>query len=215
MYAGPENAGRTLVLDEGADVTVAGSTLEQLQYEAVQKAGERRICAAAGPGMLVILGFEAGDYQTAIRKLADLWARPAWRMACASLEHLLPAVPSAAHLWYDVSDIAALREGELERSQATLVRAQAVSAFVAAGYTRQSAIAAAESGDLSQLVPDPGAPPAGVSGRETATSSDRINGRPPQAGVPQALPGTVQPNLPDAKPLQFAPMPSLPNGARG
>ena len=38
-----------------------------------------------------ILGFEQGDYQTAIRKLADLWARPAWRMACASLEHLLPA----------------------------------------------------------------------------------------------------------------------------
>src|SRR6266536_3124943 len=79
MYSGPENAGRTLVLDEGADVTVAGSTLEQLQYTAVQQAGERRVCAAAGPGMLVILGFEQGDYQAAIRKLADLWARPAWR----------------------------------------------------------------------------------------------------------------------------------------
>ena len=103
LYAGPQNAGRTLILDEGADVTVAGSTMEQLQFEAVQKAGERRICAAAGPGMLVILGFEAGDYQTAIRKLADLWARPAWRMACASLEHLLPPVPSAVHLWFDVS----------------------------------------------------------------------------------------------------------------
>ena len=81
MHSGPENAGRTLILDEGADVAVVGSTMEQLQYEAVQKAGERRVCAAAGPGMLVILGFEAGDYQTAIRKLADLWARPAWRMA--------------------------------------------------------------------------------------------------------------------------------------
>jgi hypothetical protein len=32
LFAGPENAGKTLVLDEGADVTVAGSTLEQLQF---------------------------------------------------------------------------------------------------------------------------------------------------------------------------------------
>ena len=47
MYSGPENSGRTLVLDEGADVTVAGSTLEQLQYVAVQAAGETRICAAS------------------------------------------------------------------------------------------------------------------------------------------------------------------------
>ena len=47
MYSGPENSGRTLILDEGADVTVAGSTLEQLQYVAVQAAGETRICAAS------------------------------------------------------------------------------------------------------------------------------------------------------------------------
>ena len=76
-------------------------------------------------------------------------------MACASLQHLLPDVTPPTRLWYDVSDIAALREGELARSQATLVRAQAVASFVTAGYTRDSAVKAAESGDLSQLVPDP------------------------------------------------------------
>ena len=47
LYAGPGNAGKTLVLDEGADVTVAGSTLEQLQFTAVQSAGVERIAAAA------------------------------------------------------------------------------------------------------------------------------------------------------------------------
>jgi hypothetical protein len=214
-YGGPANAGKTLVLDQGGDVTVAGSTLEQLQYAAVQQAGERRVCAAAGPGLLEILGFERGDYQSAIRKLADLWARPRWRMACASLEHLVPTSRDLGpvRLWFDVSGVAALREGELTRAQSYLVKTQGLAASVAAGYTRESAIAAAESGDLSQLKPDPGAPPAGISGRETTT--DRINGRPPQAGVPQDLPGVGKPNLPDARPLQFAPMPSLPNGARG
>ena len=54
MYSGPENAGRTLVLDEGADVTVVGSTLEQLQYEAVQKAGRAADLRGGRPG-------DAGD----------------------------------------------------------------------------------------------------------------------------------------------------------
>lgn len=240
-HGGPENAGKIWVLDEGADMTVAGSTLEQLQMDALTKAGERRICAAAGPGLDVILGFEQGDYQAAVRRLADLWARPAWHKACAALQHLLDNVPDAGvRLWYDVSGIAALREGELQRGQTTLVKAQAVQSFVMAGYTRVSALAAAESGDLSQLVPDPGAPTPGMAGRVTETehlgqtggqatpapglagtvvqtgpAGGPGNSRPPQAGRPQALPGTVRPNVPNARPGAFQPVPPMPNGARG
>jgi phage portal protein BeeE len=209
LYGGPGNAGKTLVLDEGADVTVAGSTLEQLQYATVQAAGQTRILAAAMVPSEIV-GLEgpreaSGNYELAIRRFADLWARPHWRIACGCLQHLLPDVTPPTRLWYDVSDIAALREGELARSQATLVRAQAVAAFVAAGYSRDSAIAAADSGDLSQLQPDPGAAPPGAP----------TGIRAPQAGVPQDLPGTVAPNKPNAKPAQFAPMPGMPNGARG
>lgn len=225
-YGGPANSGKTLVLDQGGDVTVAGSTLEQLQFTALQGASETRICAAAQVPAEVI-GIEgprsaSGNYELAIRRFADLWARPHWRAGCAVLQHLVRLVGQdgsespvgpPARLWFDVGEIAALREGELARAQAYLVKTQGLQASVASGYTRESAIKAADSGDLTQLVPDPGAPPAGVSGRETTT--DRINGRPPQAGVPQDLPGAVKPNLPDAKPLAFAPMPSLPNGARG
>jgi Phage portal protein len=225
-HAGPENAGKVWILDEGADMTVAGSTLEQLQVDALAKASERRICAAAGPGLDVILGFAQGDYQAAVRRLADLWARPHWRMACAVLQHLVDNVPDAGvRLWYDVSGIAALREGELQRGQTTLVKAQAVQSFVMAGYTRESSMAAADSGDIMQLKPAPEAPPPGVSGRETATEKLGPGGqvlpgiapgvRPPQAGRPEALPGVVKPNLPNARPGQFQPVPSMPNGARG
>jgi phage portal protein BeeE len=209
LYSGPENAGRTLVLDEGADVTVAGSTLEQLQYTAVQGAGETRICAAAMVPAEVI-GIEgaraaSGNYELAIRRFADLWARPHWRMACAVLQHLLPDVTPPTRLWYDVSDIAALREGELARGQTVLVKAQAVASFVTAGYTRESAVAAADSGDLAQLKADPAA---AAPGAPTGT-------RAPQAGMPQDLPGVVAANKPDAFPLGPQAMPSLPNGARG
>lgn len=228
LYAGPENSGKVLVLDEGADVTVAGSTLEQLQFVAVQGAGAERICTAAMVP-LEVLGLSSGargTYQDAMRRFADLWARPSWRGICASLQHLLPDVTPPTRLWFDVSDIAALREGELERSQATLVRAQAVGSFVTAGYTRESAIAAAESGDLSQLQPDPRAMPPGIVGRETTTARETIGPggavessvpgtRAPQAGKPQDLPGVVAKNLPNAKPYTAPPMPGLPNGARG
>ena len=209
LYSGPENAGRTLVLDEGADVTVAGSTLEQLQYTAVQAAGETRILAAAQVPTEVI-GVEgprsaSGNYELAIRRFADLWARPSWRTCCACLQHLLPDVTPPTRLWFDVGDIAALREGELARGQTVLVKAQAVASFVTAGYTRESAIAAADSGDLSQLKADPAA---AAPGAPTGT-------RAPQAGVPQDLPGVVAPNKPNAFPLGPQTMPSLPNGARG
>jgi Phage portal protein len=202
-YGGPENAGNVLVLDEGADMTVAGSTLEQLQADAVTKAGERRIAAAGGPGLLVIAGFETGSYQDAIRQFADLWARPQWRMFCASLEHLLPS-PAASRdapvrLWYDVGGIAALREGELQRAQSFLVKAQGLASSIMAGMTRESSIKAAQTGDLSLLQPDPNAPPPGVSGRATervGSGGFDVSGTPVPAGGQQQASGGVLPGAP-------------------
>ena len=49
-----------------------------------------------------------------MRRFADLWARPHWRMACASLQHLVKNVPpQGVRLWFDTDGIVALREGEL------------------------------------------------------------------------------------------------------
>jgi phage portal protein BeeE len=202
-YGGPDNAGTTWVLDEGADPQVIGSTLEQLQFDAVTKAGERRVAAAAQVP-LEVLGLEGGDYQAAMRRMADTWARPAWRMACASLEHLIPtsADIGPVKLWYDVAGVAALREGELQRAQAFLVKSQGLASAVTAGYTRESAVQAADACDISLLVKDPRALPPGGQ-------------RPPQAGKPQDLPGVGHPNLPNAMPEGFQPVPAVPGGPRG
>jgi len=92
-------------------------------------------------------GRRPGNYELAVRRFADIWGAAALADGVRVAAAPPPGRdPPPTRLWYDVSDIAALREGELARSQATLVRAQAVGAFVTAGYSRDSAIAAADLG---------------------------------------------------------------------
>ena len=154
-YGGPDNAGRTLVLDQGADLLLAGNSLQQMDFAAVQQAGSDRILAASGvPGVLVGLEPLRGagkGYQESIQKFANMWARPSWRRACKVLEKFVPGLLGGTRLWYDTSDIAMLADGELERGQASLVRAQAMLALVQAGYTHESAVAAVNSSDITQL----------------------------------------------------------------
>lgn len=188
-YGGVDNAYRTLVLDQGADATVVGNSLQQMDFSNVEGAGEQRILAASGvPGVLIGLEPLRGagrGYQESMQKFANLWARPQWRSACKALEKFVddPTVQAGgSRLWFDTSDIAALQDGEMERGQAALVRAQALLALVQAGYTHESAILAVDSADLSQLK---------AGGVGTPTSGPQV-----QHLLPQAQPGAVADPLP-------------------
>jgi Phage portal protein len=184
-YGGIDNAFRTLVLDQGADSTVVGNSLSQMDFSGVSAVGVERILAdAMVPGVLVGLEPLRGagrGYQESMQKLANLWARPQWRSVCGALSQLLD-VPAGNRLWFDTSDIAALADGELERGQAALVRMQALLAAVQAGYTHESAIAAVDSMDLSQLQ---------AAGLGTPAAS-----APVQHLLPQQQPGVVASPLP-------------------
>lgn len=184
-YGGPDNAGKTLVLDQGADLTLAGNSLSQMDFSNVQSAGDERVLAALSvPGVLVGLEPLRGagrGYQESMQKLANIWARPQWRSACGALEQLVDT-PSGNRLWFDVSDIAALHEGEMARAQASLVRMQAILAGVQAGFTHESVVAAQESGDLALLK---------AGGMGTPGSS-----QPVQHLLPQAQPGATADPLP-------------------
>ena len=101
----------------------------------------------------VIVGLSEGlaaatysNYELAMRRFADLTMRPLWRSAAASLAKLV-AVPDGARLWYDVTDIAALREGETERATTNQVNASAMQTLIAAGYTPDSVTSAIISGE--------------------------------------------------------------------
>ncbi|HET9975653.1 MAG TPA: phage portal protein, partial [Streptosporangiaceae bacterium] len=160
-YGGPGNAGGTLVLDQGADATIIGNSLSQMSFDTVQSAGAERILAAAGVPPLVV-GLEsikgAGkSYEEVIRRFADLTLRPEWRAMCAALETVTPAIPPAVRLWVDTAAIAALQDGQQVRAQVSLVHAQALLTLSQAGYDRDSAVKAVNSGDITLLKPDPAA----------------------------------------------------------
>jgi phage portal protein BeeE len=186
-YGGVGNAWQPLILDQGAD-PIMGTSLQQLDFRAVQAGGQERICSAAGvpPIIVGLKNPEAGEtYQAAMRRFGDGTLRPLWRSLCASLQPLIPDMPGqGVQLWYDTADISALQAAETERAQVVQVNAAAVITLVQAGFTRDSVVAAVSSGDLGQLVADPNAPTPGVAERETINVADM--------GPPETGPGSGQ-----------------------
>jgi len=154
-HGGPDGW-KTAILDQGADVKVIGSTLDQIKFADVQAAGENRIAAAGGvPSIIVGLkeGMQAAtysNYSTAMRRFADGTMRPNWRSACAALAKLVD-VPAGATLWYDTTDISALREGEKERADTMAVLSTAASTLLMAGYTAESITSALTANDMTLL----------------------------------------------------------------
>jgi phage portal protein BeeE len=197
-HGGVDNAFRTLILDEGADVTVIGNTLEQMNFSTVQAAGENRIVIASGvPGIVIgskegLMAATYSNYQQAMRRFADLTMRPLWRSACACLAKFVN-VPTGSRLWFNASDIAALRQGEKEQADTTLVLATAAAALVREGYEPESVTEAVMSGDLSLLKwiePDVPEPP-------TKLDPDLLLANPALAPHP---PGVLPPGSPGATP---------------
>ncbi len=185
-YGGVGNAFKTLILDQGADATVIGANLAQMDFANVGQAGTDRILAdSMVPGVLIGLEPLRGagrGYQESMRKFADLWLRPEWRSACGALEHIVPPPGPGTRLWYDASDVAALQDGEMERGQTALVRSQAILTSRQAGATFDSAVAFVDSGDVTKLHADPAAAlPAGAN---------------VQHMLPQAQPGATADPLP-------------------
>lgn len=200
-HNGANDAYKTLYLAGGAEVTVAGSDLRQLDFRATQGAGETRLCAAGGvPPIIVGLseGLQAAtysNYASARRKFGDHWARPQWRSACAALA-TITEVPDGAELWYDDRDIAFLREDMKDAATIQQTNAATINTLITAGFTPESAVAAVTNGDMTLLVhsgmvsvqlqpPGEGVPeedPA-LAG-ETPTGDDVIEGE----EVPPALP---------------------------
>lgn len=155
-YGGSDNSGRALIMDEGADATVIGSTLANLDFANVQGIGALRIGFAAGlPSELlpVIEGAKLPEsvYAAAIQRFADMTMRPLWQSACGVLEKLAPAVPAGAELWFDPSGIAALQPGEQASAATSQAQVAAINTLIMAGFSADSAVAAVVAGDMSLL----------------------------------------------------------------
>lgn len=155
-HEGSFNAYKTLYLGAGADATVVGANLRQLDFKVTQGAGETRIAAAAGvPPIIVGLseGLQAATYSNygqARRAFSDATMRPLWRNLAGSLANIMP-VPGGAELWYDASDVAFLQEDVSDAADIQSTQASSIRTLIDAGFTPDSAIDAVTSGDLTQL----------------------------------------------------------------
>jgi phage portal protein BeeE len=153
---GAENAYKTMYLGGGADATVVGADLKQLEFKVTQGAGETRIAAAAGvPPVIVGLseGLQAATYSNygqARRRFADGTMRPLWREAAAALSTVV-TVPGGAELWYDDRDIAFLQDDLKDKAEVQAQQSSSIKTLVEAGYDVDSVVDAVTSGDLTRL----------------------------------------------------------------
>ena len=157
-HKGSTNAYKSLYLGAGSDATVIGTNLQQLDFKAVQGAGETRIAAAAGvPPVIVGLSeglqgssLNAGNYESAMRRFVDLEMSPLWRNLAGSLERIID-VPAGANLWFDARDVPALKGNVADAATVQSAQAQSIRTLVDGGFTAESVIDAIVSGDLKRL----------------------------------------------------------------
>lgn len=155
-HRGASKAYKTLYLGGGADATVVGANMKQIDFTQTRGSGETRIAAAAGvPPVIVGLseGLKAAtysNYQQATRRFADGTMRPLWREFCAAVAPLV-AIPANSELWYDDRDIAFLKEDAKDAVEVQNKRAETISKLINAGYEADSVVEAIEADDWSLL----------------------------------------------------------------
>ena len=157
-HQGAFNAWKTLYLGGGADVTVVGANLRELDYAVTQGHGEARLAAAAGvPASWV--GFSeglqgsslnAGNFQAQRRRFSDATMQWLWMNAAHALEAVVPPPDSHANLWFD-NRVPFMREDKADIAAIQAQQAQTIAALTMQGYDPTSIIKAVTNDDMSLL----------------------------------------------------------------
>lgn len=158
-HRGVDNAYKTLYTAGGADVTVIGSDLKQLDFKVTQGAGETRLAAAAGVHPVIVglsegmqgSALNAGNYNSAKRSFVDRTLRYLWQNVSGSLETLFPPPTADSRLWYDARDVPFLHDEMKDRAEIQARQAQTIRQLVDAGYTADSVVAAVHAEDMTLL----------------------------------------------------------------
>lgn len=157
-HAGVANAYKSLYLTAGADASIVGANLADLDLKSVHGAAETRI-ASLSRVHPVILGIaeglagsslNAGNFGMARRIWADTWIYPTLQDAAAALSSIID-VPADSELWFDTRDIPLLREDGKDAAEIASTQAQTIRTLLDAGYTPESVTAAVQAQDWSLL----------------------------------------------------------------
>jgi phage portal protein BeeE len=161
-HTGADNAYKTMYLAGGADLTVIGKDMREMDFSATQGAGETRIAAASGVGAVLAKlseglkgsSLNAGNFQAARRLFTDTTANHLWANAAGTLEQLILPDPTASpglRLWYDGRDIPFLREDAQDQANIASRQAMTIRTLVDAGYLPETVVHAVENQDWSGL----------------------------------------------------------------
>jgi phage portal protein BeeE len=189
-HNGTRNAYRTLYLTAGADATVVGSHLAQIDFKATQGTGETRISVLSRVPAAILgiseglsgSSLNAGNFNAARRMFADSWVYPTLQDLAASLAPLIN-VPRDAELWFDPADMIALREDAKDAAEIFQMQMSTAVAGVNGGFEPKSVLAATVAQDITLLkhtgllsvqLQQPGTqPPAGQSAQPALPAADQ------------------------------------------
>jgi len=144
-HEGVGNAYKTMYLAGGADITVVGAHLQQLDFRNLQGHIETRIAAAANIHPVLVGMAEAlhgtplniGNYQAAKDMFGEKFLIPMWHSLCDSYRPLVGEFPGA-RLWFDSRDVAFLRQDRQSQADLQLSGANTFNTLVMAGCTPES-----------------------------------------------------------------------------
>lgn len=156
--AGIEHAYETLYLGGGADVTVVGADMQQMNFKTLQGLSETRIAAAfrVHPAIVGLSeglqgsSLNAGNFGAAKNLFVTGTLMPLWRSLCTAYSVLVPEL-DGKRLWFDTRDIAFLRQDQKEIADIMDIHAQVISKLVMQGYTPESSVKYIQTEDISVL----------------------------------------------------------------
>lgn len=144
---GVEHAYETMYLAGGADVSVIGADMKQLDFKQTQGAGETRIAAALRVHPVIVGLSEGmqgstlneGNFKSAKQSFSNQTMRPLWRSLCGAYSVLVPP-RQGARLWYDDRDVAFLQEDRKELAEMQQIQATTIKTLSDAGFEPETAI---------------------------------------------------------------------------
>lgn len=158
-HMGLDNAYKTMYLGGGADVTVLGRDLKQMDFAITQNVGEARIAAAArvptaiagvGEGASSTVFRNEGGFDAVREFFGSATMRPLWRSVSTAYAPLVKKQDNA-RLWFDDRDVAFLRRDQLDAAMLRGKDSDTVSAYIMNGFTPESAVAAVNQDDITLL----------------------------------------------------------------
>lgn len=158
-HTGVANAYKTLYLTGGADASVVGSNLAEIDFRAVQAGGETRVSVLSRVPAAILGIFDglqgsslnAGNFSAARRLFGDSWIFPTLQDLASTLAPLA-TVYEDSELWYDTRDMPILREDAKDAADIQQVQANTITTLVKDGFSPDSAITAVMTQDMTQLV---------------------------------------------------------------